>query len=124
MDQRGEHRFLRDVFRGPQHTLLVLAGDADEEARARYQHLVTHLIGGLGSLVSACLVVIADGAPASAGPITILADPALAAHGRLDAAVDTVYLVRPDGYLAFRGEPPDPEPIEAYLRRLFRGERA
>ena len=56
--------------------------------------------------------------------MTILSDPTLAVHGRLGAAVDTAYLVRPDGYLGFRGEPPDPAPLEAYLRGLFRADPA
>lgn len=51
--------------------------------------------------------VIADGAPATPDGVESLADPALRAHGRLGAVSDAAYVVRPDGYLAFRCEPPD-----------------
>ena len=64
--------------------------------------------------------MVAEAAPTPAGDVPILIDPMLGVHGRLGAAADTVYLVRPDSYLAYRGEPPDPEPLDTYFRHLFR----
>ena len=57
--------------------------------------------------------------PAEAGAAAIMADPTLSVHGRLGAAADTMYLVRPDGYLAFRSEPPDPVALDAYRGQVF-----
>ena len=57
--------------------------------------------------------------PPGAVVAAVLADPTLGVHGRLGAAADTVLLVRPDGYVAFRGEPPDSAALEAYLGELF-----
>lgn len=115
----GEARALRDVLRGPRHTLLVLAGDADEQSRSRHAGIISGALDRFGAMVSGYLVVIADGAPPEAGSAPVLADPTLSVHGRLGAAADTLYLVRPDGYLAFRGEPPDAAALGAYLEQLF-----
>jgi len=115
----GQQRSLRDVLRGPHHTLLVLAGEADDESRRRYTGLITRTMDRLGATVRGYLVIIADGPPAEAGAAAIMADPTLSVHGRLGAAADTMYLVRPDGYLAFRSEPPDPVALDAYLGQVF-----
>jgi hypothetical protein len=78
----GQPRSLRDVLRGPRHTLLVLAGEADAESRRGCGGLISRILGRFGDVMSG-------------------------------------YLVRPDGYLGFRGEPPDPGALDAYLERLF-----
>ena len=115
----GEQRSLRDVLRGPRQTLLLLAGDAGDESQRRYADLITRTTDRFGDLVAGYLVVIADAPPPGAVAAAVLADPTLGVHGRLGAAADTVLLVRPDGYVAFRGEPPDPAALEAYLGELF-----
>ena len=108
VDASGSPRSLGQVLRGQGHTLLVLAGEADDESRHRYARLISETINRLSAVVRrGYLVIIADGPPAPADTVAVLADPTLGVHGRLGAAADTLYLVRPDGYLAFRGEPPD-----------------
>ncbi|HEX2126247.1 MAG TPA: FAD-dependent monooxygenase [Thermoleophilaceae bacterium] len=51
--------------------------------------------------------VIADRPPAAPPGVEAFADPALRAHGRLGAVSRAAYVVRPDGHLGFRCEPPD-----------------
>jgi hypothetical protein len=85
----------------------------------RYPDLLDDVTARLGDLIAGYLVVIADAPPS--GAASILADPTLRVHGRLGAAADTLLLVRPDGYAAFRAEPPDPIYLQTYLGTLFTG---
>jgi hypothetical protein len=62
--------------------------------------------------------VVADRPPAGHAGVEVVADPALHAHGRLGAAADAAFVVRPDGYLGFRCEPPDEARLGAYLELL------
>ncbi len=64
--------------------------------------------------------VLATGELPAAGPpgVEVLADAGLRAHGRLGATEETAFVVRPDGYLGFRCEPPDPARIAGHLGRL------
>ena len=111
----GDRRSMRDLMRGPHHTLLVLAGDG--EHLRRYSDAIAHIAARLGDRLAGYLVVIADTPPP--GSTAVLADPTFAVHGRLGAAADTALLVRPDGYVAFRAEPPDLVALDAHLDALF-----
>ena len=51
----------------------------------------------------------------------MLADPAFGVHGHLGAAADTLYLIRPDGYLGFRGEPQDGARLADYFAGIVAG---
>ena len=51
----------------------------------------------------------------------LLADDGLAAHARFGAEAACLYLVRPDGYVGYRAQPPDPEKLAEYLGRVFDG---
>ena len=57
---------------------------------------------------------------AAPGPpgVEALADATLAVHGRLGAVREAAFVVRPDGYLGFRAEPPDADRIAGHLGRL------
>jgi hypothetical protein len=41
-------------------------------------------------------------------------------HRRLGAGSACLYLIRPDGYVAYRAQPPDAAKLAAYLDRVFR----
>jgi hypothetical protein len=64
------------------------------------------------------VLVIADRPPTGPPGVEVLADPELRAHGRLGAVADAAYMVRPDGYLGFRCEPPDPARLAEHLALL------
>jgi 2-polyprenyl-6-methoxyphenol hydroxylase-like FAD-dependent oxidoreductase len=51
------------------------------------------------------------------GPI--LYDPNDHAHGQYGAARSCLYLIRPDGYVGYRNQPPDAGPLLAYLQKIF-----
>jgi hypothetical protein len=59
-----------------------------------------------------------------AGKGEILLDPRSELHHRYGARSECLYVVRPDGYIGFRSQPPDPVALKSYLTQIFlwRGE--
>src|SRR5262249_56122492 len=95
---------LRDVLRGYRHTLLLFPCSAEPAAVERAAQGAAAAARGLGPWVRRVVVVPAEEAPALTIPdVEGLADPELAVHGRLGAVQPMLALVRPDGYLAYRG---------------------
>ena len=110
---------LRSLMRPARHVLLVLVGEADDDAVGRCAGMVGRIVEPWRDLVESHVVVVRDQAPARIGICEVVADPELAVHARLGAADDTLYLVRPDAYLAFRSEPPDERAFHRYAQRVF-----
>jgi hypothetical protein len=52
-------------------------------------------------------------------PDELLCDPGGALHGRLGAERPSLCLVRPDGHLGLRAEPPSLAALEAHLGRIL-----
>jgi hypothetical protein len=118
----GATTSLRALQRGTAHQLLILAGEADATALAAYVDLAASAKARFGRWLDAAVVVVADRPPAAAAPgVAVLADPAFGVHGHLGAAADTLYLIRPDGYLGFRGQPPDGARLAAYFAAIVAG---
>jgi len=100
-------RRLHEILRGTKHVLLIF-GDADEAvvdlARRRAPEIETRL-------------VVRGEAPAGDGPT--LLDPDGDLHHRFGVHSSALYLIRPDGYLAYRASPPDAGRLAAYLAGVF-----
>jgi 2-polyprenyl-6-methoxyphenol hydroxylase-like FAD-dependent oxidoreductase len=62
--------------------------------------------------------VVANRAQERHGSVELIADPGLRGHGRLGAVANAAYVVRPDGHLGFRCEPPDADLVAGYLTGL------
>jgi 2-polyprenyl-6-methoxyphenol hydroxylase-like FAD-dependent oxidoreductase len=108
---------LFDLFRGTHFTLLLFDGPA--ATRAGYDRLTTtarRVQAALGDDVRTCVVVPGDQRPTALSDLDILLDPDRDVHHRYAAAAQSMYLVRPDGYVAFRGRPAGAEPLLNYLR--------
>ena len=106
---------------GTRHTLVLLTGPEPDAAR------VGHLVGianavkhRFGTLVEP-LLVLPDAVPGAVVPATmrVLHDPELALHRRYAATAESLYLVRPDGYVSFRALPADEEHLLAHLDLHF-----
>ncbi len=113
---------LFEVLRGTKHTLLVFEGRerTAEDGRAiealgdlvreRFsERIEAHLIARPGEGTSDLL--------RWEGPR--LFDPEGAMHRRYGAAAPCLYLVRPDGYIGYRSQPPDAGKLGAYLEQIF-----
>ena len=106
---------------GTTHTLVLLTGPEPDAA------CVGHLVGianavayRFGALVEP-LLVIPDAVPGAIVPATMRVrhDRELALHRRYAATSESLYLVRPDGYVSFRALPADAEHLLAHLDLHF-----
>jgi hypothetical protein len=118
----GDATTLYEQFRGTHFTLLLfdgLAGTANGYANlSEIGRRVADLLGPTGR---AHVVVARDRVPAGLDwPDSVLLDPTEEMHRRYGAAAESLYLIRPDGYVGFRGQPAAAEPLLAYLRHVFR----
>jgi 2-polyprenyl-6-methoxyphenol hydroxylase-like FAD-dependent oxidoreductase len=107
----GSTTSLRELMRAPELQLWICAGGGPADAALALADRFT-------SAVRSTVLVIADRPPPAPPEVEAVADPALRAHGRLGAVTDAAYLVRPDGHLGFRCEPPEGARLAEHLALL------
>jgi len=125
----GRERRLSDVvFRAEpdekpavRHVLLVFQG-AEPESAARESELVVEALAParFAQRVRPILIEPGWGESAAAWTGERLADPDGALHQRFGAAGACLYLIRPDGCVAFRARPLDAAGLHDYLGRVLR----
>jgi 2-polyprenyl-6-methoxyphenol hydroxylase-like FAD-dependent oxidoreductase len=105
------------LLRAGRHVALLFDGAAPTEAGyANLVGIARRLRARFGDSIDSYVVVPAASAPASArweGPT--LLDEGGEVHRRYGARSECAYLIRPDGYVAYRGQPADGAKIEAWL---------
>ncbi|MEU9027583.1 FAD-dependent monooxygenase [Streptomyces sp. NPDC048383] len=109
---------LFDLLREREHVLLLFADDA----RAPYVPELAELIGGLPEGRLAAYAVLSEGgtAPAGAAALPVYRD-GRGEFGRLyGVGKPTAFVVRPDGYLGARIQPPTAGAVAAYLAAIYR----
>lgn len=112
---------LFEVLRGTHHTLLCFDGaTATEEGYERLARVIAVARAKLGEHVKGYVVVPGATRPeALSADVSVLLDAEGELHRRFGARSECVYLVRPDGYVAYRCQPGDEFRLGAYLDRLF-----
>jgi NADPH-dependent dioxygenase len=110
---------LHELIGVPGHTLLLMLGEADSGAVEEGLALASAAAERYRPHVQA-YVVVRNARSGEDVPAELLCDPVGALHERLGAERPCLCLVRPDGHLGFRGEPPSLESLEAHLRRILR----
>ena len=106
-------RWLAELLQGPQHTLLLFTAGSTALLE-RSATMRDEISGRYGALVKPVILRL-DPAHPAIGEV----DRRGAAHARYGAAQGAIYLVRPDGYIAFRGAGTDVEALRATLRQRF-----
>ena len=110
-----------EVIRGTSHTLLLFDGAAATEAG--YKNLASiaaSVTARYGSDVAVHIVVPFPEKPtALAFDGSVLFDADGAVHRGYGARSECLYLVRPDGYVAYRCQPADGAKLAAYLERIL-----
>jgi len=119
----GARLTLFELLRGTHHTLLLLPGPA---AGADFRQSALKLAADKLATICAdrvrvCLVqpAGADGEVQAGGPLTLVLDVDGALHRRYGAATGRIYLIRPDGYIGFRGEAFQVEALLGHLALMF-----
>ncbi len=116
---------LFEILRSTRHTLLLLAdAGSDSATYQRLAALADEINTRYGQQIISYLIAAGDETPLDiASRVPILFDPELALHQRYGAASECLYLIRPDGYIAFRSSPADAASLHDYLKQIFHQDR-
>lgn len=116
---RDSVRFFQRL-RGTTHHLVLFAGaHATAETHQRLQALADATMRAHPDRIESHLIVPHELPEDLAGKGEILLDPRGELHHRYGARSACLYVVRPDGYIGFRSQPPEPEALKSYFSRIF-----
>jgi 2-polyprenyl-6-methoxyphenol hydroxylase-like FAD-dependent oxidoreductase len=112
---------LFDLLRDTRHTLLAFDGAAATEAGYRNLEAIGREVERrYGDRVAVHVLVPRPARPdALRWSGSVILDASAAIHRRYGARAECLYLVRPDGYVAYRTQPASLEKILAYLKSIF-----
>jgi hypothetical protein len=110
-------------FRGTSFSLLLFGGmDHTETDYANLLEIARRVQGLPGNLVKTHLIVGADSASEGLDREgSVLLDGSGSLHELYGASAESLYLIRPDGYVGFRGQPAEVVPLIEYLRSKYAG---
>jgi len=117
---REETSLFRE-FRGTHFSLLLFDGLAHTEAGyANLSKIARQVEALLGNTVKTHIVTSTDEMPEQLDwDRSVLLDGSGALHELYGAGAESLYLIRPDGYVGLRGQPAAAEPLLEYLDRMF-----
>jgi hypothetical protein len=116
---RESIRFFQRL-RGTRHHLALFSGAlATAETHRRLRDLAEAAVHAHPDRIESHLIVPHELPEDMAAKGEILLDARGELHHRYGARRACLYVVRPDGYIAFRSQPPDAEALNAYLSRIF-----
>jgi aromatic ring hydroxylase-like protein len=102
----------------PHHLLLFGGWGSDADDWKASDDELRALIAEYEGLLEPHLIVAGESARVGAGLPVYVDEPGLA-HKRYGLRGAGLYLIRPDGYVAFRAPGTDLRPLRAYLQRVF-----
>jgi 2-polyprenyl-6-methoxyphenol hydroxylase-like FAD-dependent oxidoreductase len=105
---------LLDLFRKPVHHLLLFAG-ADADSALELHSLLLEMKGDFKDLIDASVVVLGE----KSGLPCVLFDSDGAVHALYEAESPAIVLIRPDGYIGFRGGARHADALRAHLSLIF-----
>lgn len=110
-----------ELFRGTHHTLLLFDGAAaTPEGYANLARIATRAADRCRHHLRVHIVVPhADRPDALAGSASVIPDADGHIHRRYGARSECLYLIRPDGHVAFRAQPASERALLDYLERVF-----
>jgi 2-polyprenyl-6-methoxyphenol hydroxylase-like FAD-dependent oxidoreductase len=107
-------------MRGTRHHVVLFAGAlATGETHQRLQALADEIMHAHPDRIESHLIVPHELPEDLAVKGEILLDPRGELHHRYGARSACLYVVRPDGYIGFRSQPPDAEALASYFTRIF-----
>jgi len=120
-DESSRPMRLFDLLREPRHILLLFAGRSQSAQDGQHLTRISQDMNDrFAGEIRTYLIVPGGGSPVAAPPgTTLVMDTEHKLHRRYGAARECIYLIRPDGYIAYRAQPPDETKLNAYLSRIF-----
>ena len=117
---REETSLFRE-FRGTHFSLLLFDGLAHTEAGyANLSKIARQVEESLGNMIISYIVLSTDEMPEQLEwNGSVLLDGIGTLHELYGAGAESLYLIRPDGYVGLRGQPAASEPLLEYLDRVF-----
>jgi hypothetical protein len=116
----GEPVRFSQLQRGTKHHLVLFAGSQATAATYQYLQTIADTIAQrYGRSVATHFVVPREVPPQLQGRSEVLVDPRGELHHRYGATIESLYLIRPDGYVGFRSQPADGEVLHSYLAKIF-----
>lgn len=115
----GRATTVLEALRGTRHPLLLLPADGGPDAVAALLEVAAEAERAYPGVVAPQLVL-KPGHPSADRPTSSAPtwrDPDGRLHRLLHADAPTLHLVRPDGYIAFRSQPPHAEALLAHMER-------
>jgi 2-polyprenyl-6-methoxyphenol hydroxylase-like FAD-dependent oxidoreductase len=116
-DAAGPTR-LFDAVRGIRHTLLLFPGLHPETSASGLGAVHALVRERYGATISPLFVRRGNHTLSPANADHLL-DPSDHLHRRFGAHSECLYLIRPDGYVGYRSQPPDAGRLRAFLERIF-----
>ena len=115
----GARVFFDDILNGPKFTLLGFAGtNHARHGNGELRELLDAFAARFEGLLNAYLVV--PGPPAERnGEVATLVDVNAVLHARFGCEDAGLYLIRPDGHVGFRNQPPSVVALRSYMDRVL-----
>ncbi|CAN5340465.1 FAD-dependent monooxygenase [soil metagenome] len=111
---------LYQAVRGTKHSVLLFDGKPTEAGYRNVEAIAKAINDKYGDIVTVNLIVADSIVPASLNfSGNVYLDPHLNAHNTYGASSESLYLLRPDGYIAFRSQPAGWEPLEKFLQKVL-----
>jgi 2-polyprenyl-6-methoxyphenol hydroxylase-like FAD-dependent oxidoreductase len=110
---------LFDVLRGTAYVLLFYVGSGGRDEVQLVAEIATSLRARFGEMIRPYAII--DGSPnlIAFGGLPVLQDTDGAFRRVYDTAATSAYLIRPDGYIAYRCSPVRSDSIITYLKRML-----
>ena len=118
----GQQTRLFDACRGVRHTLVLLAGEHAPDVVLKRLAPLAHAVEQKFCRLVHTVIVSVDEKPPEIMPkleADLLLDHDLSIHHKYGAGSACGYLIRPDGYVGYRGQPPELSDIEKYFHELL-----
>lgn len=103
------------------HTLILFDGLARTTEGYLKLAAIAHEVENVFPGIMRTIIVVPDSKRPTDLPVdvTVVADPGAKLHNAYQAFAECAFLIRPDGYVAFRCQPADPSQITTFLRKIF-----
>jgi len=111
---------LYKLLKGSEHELLIFTGAEPEGMEIEEISKVVESVKDYGTLIETHLIIGTKEIPKGLPELpSTWVDPDHEMHKDFGAAKASLYLVRPDGYIAFRNQPASTSDLREYLVKLF-----